>query len=353
LHPGSKFIHTVRDEEGWLKSVYWLMTAGAKKFAWDRLPKGWKMIERLYGTREYDEDIFRRRYRRHNEEVLAYFSGRPDDLLVIDITKGDGFEHVCPFLGRPVPEQAFPHSNIGKDEKSRVSVSRESPVFILGMHRSGTSLLTGTLQAAGLHLGEVNDFATHNRKGNKEQGDFRKLNEALLASAGGSWSAPPSGQVAWSAAHRARGRRLVARYEAGPRPWGFKDPRAVFTVEGWQRLAPGARRVGVFRHPSLVAASLAARPGPLWVAPENGLELWWRYNSELLRLWTTAPFPLVEFSTPELTLAKFGTICERLGLGAPGERFLAADLVHHDAPSAVDARYTDLLNALREAAASA
>ena len=233
------------------------------------------------------------------------------------------------------------------------SVHRESPVFVLGMHRSGTSLLTGTLQAAGLHLGEVNDFARHNRKGNKEQRGFRNLNNALLASAGASWSAPPVGQVAWSKAHMARGRTLVARCQAGPRPWGSKDPRAVFTIEGWERLAPGARRVGVFRHPSLVAASLAARSGALWVAPATGLELWWRYNSELLRLWTTAPFPLVEFSTPEPTLAKLGPICEQLGLRPPVEPFLDANLVHHDAPSVVDARYVELLDALREAAGSA
>ena len=234
-----------------------------------------------------------------------------------------------------------------------MSVHGESPVFVLGMHRSGTSLLAGTLQAAGLHLGEVNDFARYNRKGNKEQSDFRNLNDALLASAGGTWSTPPVGQVVWSEAHIARGRALVARYQAGPRPWGFKDPRAVFTIEGWERLAPGARRVGMFRHPSLVAASLAARPGALWVAPAAGLELWWRYNSELLRLWTTAPFPLVEFSTPEPTLAKIGPVCERLGLQPPVEPFFAAGLVHQDAPSVVDARYAKLLDALREAAASA
>jgi hypothetical protein len=232
-----------------------------------------------------------------------------------------------------------------------LSVHGESPVFVLGMHRSGTSLLTGTLQAAGLHLGKVNESARHNHKGNKEQGDFRRLNDGLLASAGGSWRDPPVGQVVWSEALIARGRALVARYEAGPRPWGFKDPRAVFTIEGWERLAPTARRVGVFRHPSLVAASLASRPGALWVAPNIGLELWWRYNSELLRQWTTAPFPLAEFSTPEPTLTTFERVCERLGLRPPVERFLVANLVHQDTPSVVDARYADLLSALRAAAA--
>ena len=219
------------------------------------------------------------------------------------------------------------------------------------MHRSGTSLLTGTLQAAGLHLGDVNDFARHNRKGNKEQGEFRRVNEALLAAAGTSWKIPPPGQVVWSEAHLAWGRELVARYEAGPRPWGFKDPRTVFTVDGWQRLAPQARRVGVFRHPSLVVASLLNRPAPLGVAADaEGLELWWRYNSELLRIWKSDPFPLIEFATPELTLPKLDSVRESLGLAEPAEPFLSAELVHHDTPSPVAARYEDLLSELRAAA---
>jgi hypothetical protein len=46
-------------------------------------------------------------------------------------------------------------------------------------------------------------------------------------------------------------------------------------------------------------------------------------------------------------------ICERLGLGEPVEPFLAADLIRQRAPSAVDARYAELLDALREAAATA
>jgi hypothetical protein len=232
------------------------------------------------------------------------------------------------------------------------SAQNVSPVFVLGMHRSGTSLLAGTLQAAGLHLGEVNDFARHNPKGNKEQRALRNLNDALLASAGRSWRNPPAGQISWSEAKSARGRRLVARYEAGPRPWGFKDPRSVFTIEGWLRVAPGARRVAVFRHPSLVAASLAARAGSLRMTVSEGLELWRRYNVELLRLWTSAPFPIVEFSTPATTLDRFANVCEQLGLRSSGEPFFAAELVHQAAASPVDSRYLQLLDALREAADS-
>ena len=44
----------------------------------------------------------------HERRVRAHFAGRPDDLLVMDITAGDGWEQVCPFLGLPVPDAPFP-----------------------------------------------------------------------------------------------------------------------------------------------------------------------------------------------------------------------------------------------------
>ena len=49
---------------------------------------------------------------------------------------------------------------------------------------AGTSLLTGSLEAAGLNLGEVNNAAPHNRKGNKEnEADSRP--ERCVADQGG------------------------------------------------------------------------------------------------------------------------------------------------------------------------
>lgn len=40
-------------------------------------------------------------------------------------------------------------------------------VIVLGMHRSGTSCLTGLLQQAGVALGNVVKEAAHNKKGNR------------------------------------------------------------------------------------------------------------------------------------------------------------------------------------------
>ena len=109
--PGSKFVHTVRDEQRWLESVEWLFTTGALKFAWDRHPHFHEFHRALYGRTDFDAATFLERYRRHNREVLDYFADRPADLLVMDLTAGDGFDRLCPFLGREVPAAPFPHRN--------------------------------------------------------------------------------------------------------------------------------------------------------------------------------------------------------------------------------------------------
>ena len=44
----------------------------------------------------------------HHQRVADYFEGR-QDLLVLRIAAGDGWERLCPFLGEPVPDEPFPH----------------------------------------------------------------------------------------------------------------------------------------------------------------------------------------------------------------------------------------------------
>jgi fructose-1,6-bisphosphatase/inositol monophosphatase family enzyme len=107
--PGSKFILTVRDRESWLQSCRKQFTeraAAAQSDAHRRL------FEDLYGTNVFDEQRFADGYERFVAGVHEYFRGRPADLLVLNVTAGDGWEKLCPFLGRPIPEAPFPKANV-------------------------------------------------------------------------------------------------------------------------------------------------------------------------------------------------------------------------------------------------
>ena len=110
-HPGSRFIHTVRDETSWLESVEWLLTTGAVKFGESLGKYGNEFNMQLFGRTTFDRERFLETYRAYNEEVAGHFANRPDHYLALDITQGEGFEALCPFLDRPMPAAPFPHRN--------------------------------------------------------------------------------------------------------------------------------------------------------------------------------------------------------------------------------------------------
>lgn len=155
-------------------------------------------------------------------------------------------------------------------------------IAILGMHRSGTSLLAGTLQECGLDLGEVNTSAPANAKGNQESWLLTALHEDLLREAGGGWDRPPEGPVTWGPLHRAARDLFIGLFRNRP-VWGLKDPRLLFCLEGWLESLPHMELVGVFRHPLEVVRSLVQRT-PARFTPDKALGLWAAYNRQLL-LW--------------------------------------------------------------------
>lgn len=150
-------------------------------------------------------------------------------------------------------------------------------------------MLAGTLQEAGLELGHVMTESLFNRKGTRESRGLMVAQEKLLAQNGGSWKDPPE-SVRWGGLDGFR-ERFVARFR-NERVWGFKDPRTLFTLEGWIETLPHAELVGIFRHPARVALSLRKRNQ---LTLEKGFGIWQRYNETLLRLHCERKFPLIEF----------------------------------------------------------
>lgn len=150
----------------------------------------------------------------------------------------------------------------------------QAPVIIVGMHRSGTSMVTRLLERLGLFVG-------WRKQRDHEALFFLGLNEWLLSQCGGAWDHPePIRHLIGNPDARAlvtdylavslRSPRSVSflgpgrflRYRspmALPAPWGFKDPRTTFTLPIWLDLFPEARVVYVCRHGVDVAASLKAR----------------------------------------------------------------------------------------------
>ena len=106
--PGSKFIYTVRERTRWIESCrrHW----ARKQENIDSIHREFR--RRIYGTIDFNPDLFAQAYERHEHRVLRYFAERPHDLLVLDICGGHAnWEMLCSFLSVPVPTTPFPNTN--------------------------------------------------------------------------------------------------------------------------------------------------------------------------------------------------------------------------------------------------
>jgi len=97
-YPGSRFILTTRDVDGWIDSRRRHVERNQ-----ERKDRG-----QYEGTfLEIEPERWREQYAEHHARVAAYFDGR-DDMVVMRVTEGDGYDVLCPFLDVPVPATEFP-----------------------------------------------------------------------------------------------------------------------------------------------------------------------------------------------------------------------------------------------------
>src|SRR5688572_6656025 len=168
--------------------------------------------------------------------------------------------------------------NISEAKKTQ----RPEMVCILGMHRSGTSLVTKILNLVGLYLSPAHvsvQPAADNPKGHWEHVEIVSLNDAILERFGGTWDEPPLLPSNWGQSSliddlKQSAQRLIEEQFSGVPLWGWKDPRTCLTLPFWQQLLPEMRYVICLRNPSDVASSLKSRNG---FSAEKSSRLWFRY----------------------------------------------------------------------------
>jgi len=149
-----------------------------------------------------------------------------------------------------------------------------SPIIIIGMSRSGTSMLTRMLDELGLFVGKK-------LTKNHEALFFRKINDWLLKQCSGGLENP--GTIKYllqdEEARKLYGEFVsfsmttpdvisflgISKYlkvrtpENLDIPWGWKDPRNTFTLPFWLDLFPDAKVIHIYRHPLDIANSLITR----------------------------------------------------------------------------------------------
>ena len=154
-------------------------------------------------------------------------------------------------------------------------------LVIAGMHRSGTSLVAGSCQAAGLRLGDrLLGAYRGNEAGHFEDLDFVEWHQLVLRANG----LAPEGFVAQATppvptALAQKAEALVAARRELGECWGWKDPRTTLHLEFWRHMVPEARFLFVVRRPWEVIDSLFRRGDEAFrLNPPSAIQVWLHYN---------------------------------------------------------------------------
>jgi hypothetical protein len=193
-------------------------------------------------------------------------------------------------------------------------------LLVVGMHRSGTSAVTGALGQLGFEVPVQQDRfdASEDNPDHWESRAIWLYDEALLERLGGTWDGPAEPDSGWESdpdlAVAELGDPAQAASAAFPNsgPVVWKDPRACLLLPHWlSHLPKPVAAVFVWRSPLSVAHSLRARDG---MHLADGVALWERYNrSGLAGLVGVDTFVVRYESIVEDPLGQLGTLATWLG----------------------------------------
>ncbi|MBK1879498.1 hypothetical protein [Pelagicoccus mobilis] len=158
-------------------------------------------------------------------------------------------------------------------------------IFVLGMHRSGTSVLGRLLSRMGFYLGPEDQIMPpkdDNPSGFWERRDIRDVNDKILGQFDSTWDCPP--QITLPSKNLSPDiaqdlNTIRVRMESNY-PFYIKDPRLSITLPYWLDNKEPALAIIALRNPVEVAKSLSSRNG----IPMNlGLALWESYTIDAIK----------------------------------------------------------------------
>ncbi len=241
-------------------------------------------------------------------------------------------------------------------------MNKPTIVCILGMHRSGTSLLARILNLLGVDLGPEAHLvspAAANPKGFWEHRPIVKVNQAIFNRLKVKSYYSPEFTSQWENSFalddlRAQALEIVKQDFENADLWGWKDPRTCLTLPFWQKLLPPMKYVFCLRNPVEVARSLERRDG---LALEKGIYFWLVYMKHALEHTAVQQRIFLNYTSVMEDRRELRRLSEFIGKPERAEHrdvqeaiqnFIDKSLRHHHAPM-LDADKADESNARSQA----
>jgi hypothetical protein len=163
-------------------------------------------------------------------------------------------------------------------------------IIVLGMHRSGTSLLSGLINLLGIDVASnMMTPKSDNPLGFFEPQTLVNLNNKFLGLLGYDWQTPLPIEINWFLDPlRKQDIREASDFLnqefSESQLFTFKDPRLCRLLPIWQRALQenniGVKYLVIFRNPLAVCSSLSVRNG---LEYDHSILLWYLYNTDIIR----------------------------------------------------------------------
>jgi hypothetical protein len=163
--------------------------------------------------------------------------------------------------------------------------------IVLGMHKSGTTLVSKILHESGINMGDFDENIPYDRGNKYERLETMHSNYDLMKSEYNQFSLSVlkvvtdfsmiPGEVIKNI------KSLINKLEARYNEWGFKDPKTCLTYEIWKKFIPDHKLIIVFRDP--VELWLHYKP-KAFINKVNSplicwkvIKAWYIYNNQILQ----------------------------------------------------------------------
>ncbi len=172
-------------------------------------------------------------------------------------------------------------------------------VVVLGMHKSGTSLITDVLHSSGISMVEAYQKDISYDSGSKAERDSTKVINNMILGSDDLFSLAITNKIYIDKSILEKMRETLIRINDTEKDWGFKDPRTCLTYDLWKNLLPKHKVIIVFRSPEEVWTHY-------WKSPlkkrlrvmRRFFDSWCMHNKNMLNILSgdMADFLVIEYS---------------------------------------------------------
>jgi hypothetical protein len=171
---------------------------------------------------------------------------------------------------------------------------------VLGMHKSGTTLVSQILHRSGIRMGQGDEVDGDYDEGTfHERHDVYDLNTDILGFTFPAQNFPAPRHLALTAVQRARMREIIAKHDAEGGDWGFKEPRCCLTYSLWREELPAHRLIVVARDLAEVMTHFQTHESR-WLLAWRCVRTWCDYNERVLDALRRTSLPYVVIGYREL-----------------------------------------------------